>query len=259
MKSSEASPERVYRNPPVVEALCEVHFAPEDWDEEIPNKLYEKIKEDFPKQQLREFREAHVTVSENNETATTTVKELPNWTVFLTESQDRLIQVSETILTFNQLQPYRPFSEWKEQFFNTFSLYKDLAPSRRIENIDVRYINRIEIPAGEIDLEHYFLIKPTLPAGCGETQGPFLIKVTIPQPDDTNFLMVTFQTTRQDEASEEIQPFVLDLHIRILIDEKAERVDIDNLVEDAHSRIIRAFEGSITDNLRELFDSGDKV
>ena len=100
---------------------------------------------------------------------------------------------------------------------------------------------------------------PTLPAGCGETQGPFLTNFTIPQPDDTNFLMVTFQTTRQDETTEAIQPFVLDLHIRIQIDEKAEKVDIENLVEDAHSRITKAFEGSITDHLRQLFDSGDQT
>ena len=236
-----------------------MHFAPEDWDDKIPNKLYEKIKEDFPKQQLREFREAHVTVSEDNETTTTKVRVLPNWTVFLTESQDRLIQVSETILTFNQLPPYRPFSEWKEYFFNAFSICKNLAPSRRIESVDVRYINRIEIPATEIDLEHYFTIMPTLPAAYGEIQGPFLIKCTIPQPDDNNFLMVNFQTTKQDETTEEIQPFVLDLHIRILIDEKVDKVDIENLVEDAHTRITRAFEGSITDNLRQLFDSGDQT
>ena len=259
MNSSEASSERVYRNPPVVEALCEVHFAPEDWDDNIPDKLYEEIKEDFPKRQLREFREAHVIVSENDETATSEVKVLPNWTVFLTESQDRLIQVSETILTFNQLPPYRPFSEWKEYFFNAFSICKNLAPCRKIKNVDVRYINRIEIPATETDLETYFKIMPVLPAGCGETQGPFLIKCTIPQPDDTNFLMVTFQTTRQDETAEEIQPFVLDLHIRILVNEKADKVDVENLVEDAHTRITRAFEGSITDILRQLFDSGDQT
>ena len=259
MNSSEASPERVYRNPPVVEALCEVHFAPEDWVDSIPDKLYERIKEDFPRRQLREFREAHVTVSENDATATTEMRELPHWTVFLTESQDRLIQVSETILTFNQLPPYRPFSEWKDYFFNAFSICKNLAPIRKVKNIDVRYINRFEIPARKLNLEHYFTIMPTLPAECGETQGPFLIKCTIPQPDDSNFLMVTFQTIKPDETAEAAQAFVLDLHVRSLIDEQATKVDIENLVEDAHIRIATAFEGSITDKLRQVFDTGDQI
>ena len=71
--------------------------------------------------------------------------------------------------------------------------------------------------------------------------------------------MVTFQTIKPDETAEAAQAFVLDLHVRSLIDEQATKVDIENLVEDAHIRIATAFEGSITDKLRQVFDTGDQI
>ena len=258
MNSFETTQERTYHNPPVVEALCEAHFAPEGWDDNVPNKLFEAIGAEFPKRQLRTFHEAQVTISEINTTATATtdVKDLPSWVVFLTESQDKLIQVSETILTFNQLSPYLPFSEWKEYFFNAFSICKNLAPSRKVENLAVRYINHIEIPATEFPLDDYFTIMPTLPPGCGETQGPFIMKCSVPQPDDSNFLMITFRTLEPDETTKNKQTFLLDLHKLVSINKEMNDVDLRGCVEAAHKDITIAFEGSITDKTRNLFNAG---
>ncbi|RMH08650.1 MAG: hypothetical protein D6704_02710 [Nitrospirae bacterium] len=44
-------PERRYRKPPVIEALCEIYFAGSSWDETIPGAFYQQIKDDYPKKQ----------------------------------------------------------------------------------------------------------------------------------------------------------------------------------------------------------------
>lgn len=43
---------RKYRNPPLIEALCEFQFVPtQPWDLTIPGFFYEKVKNDFPAKQ----------------------------------------------------------------------------------------------------------------------------------------------------------------------------------------------------------------
>ncbi len=50
--------ERSYREPPVVEALCEIYFADSTWDDTVPGTFYEEIKDEFPVKRRREAREA---------------------------------------------------------------------------------------------------------------------------------------------------------------------------------------------------------
>ena len=253
--SSGTSLQRVYQNPPVVEALCEVHFASGNWDESIPERLYQEIKDDFPKRQMREFREANVTVSEDDD-PTTEVRKLPSWFMFFTESQDQLIQVSETIFVFNQLTPYRPFLEWKDNLVDAYSKYRELAPPQRANRIDVRYINRIEIPATQFSTDDYFTIAPVIPADSGNRLGPFLIQYALPQPGENHLLIITFRTLEADESSENHQQFLFDLHDQMQIDKEVNEIDLEAHVEAVHEVVTKAFEGSITDNLRRLFEPG---
>ncbi len=37
-----------YKNPPVVEALCEFFFSGSKWDSTIPGMFFDKIKQDYP-------------------------------------------------------------------------------------------------------------------------------------------------------------------------------------------------------------------
>ena len=253
--ASEASPERVYPNPPVVEALCEVFFASTSWDDSTPDRFYEEFKEEFPKRQKRTFNEARVTV-DNNE-AVTEVIPLQTWDVFLTESEDQLIQISDKHISFNQLKPYRPFLEWEDYFHDALSTYHELTSPQVVERLGVRYINQIEISGRRITLEDYFTIFPVLPKGSGDVHGPFLIKCNIPQSAENYLLTLIFSTMEPDETIADKQRFVLDLHEQVLIGKDFEDVDLESHIRIAHEDVVRAFEGSITDNLRKLFDAGE--
>ena len=255
MKFSEASPERVYLNPPVVEALCEVFFTSTSWDESTPGKFFEEFKVEFPKRQKRSFNEARVTV-ENDEPVAEVIQ-LPTWEVFLTESEDRLIQISDKHITFNQFKPYRAFLEWENFFYDALSVYEELTSPQVIERLGVRYINQIEIPGQRITMEDYFTIFPVLPKGSGGVHGPFLIKCDIPQSDKNHLLTMIFSTIEPDETITDKQFFLLDLQVRMLIGKRLDEVELKNQIRLAHESVVNAFEGSIKDNLRTLFDKGD--
>ena len=255
MKSSEASPERVYLNPPVVEALCEVFFTSTSWDDSTPDRFFEEFKVEFPKRQKRIFNEARVTV--DNDEAVAEVTQLPTWEVFLTESEDRLIQISDKHITFNQLKPYRPFGEWENHFYDALSVYKELTSPQVIERLGVRYINKIEIPGRRITMEEYFTIFPVLPKGSEGFHGPFMIRCNIPQSAENHVLTMIFSTIEPDETIADKQFFLLDLQVQMLIGKHLDEVELKNQIRLAHESAVNAFEGSITDNLRTLFDRGD--
>ncbi|MBI4566163.1 MAG: TIGR04255 family protein [Planctomycetes bacterium] len=51
---------RKYRNPPVIEALCEIYFAESAWDDTIPGRFYERVRDRFPSTKQIEIHEAEV-------------------------------------------------------------------------------------------------------------------------------------------------------------------------------------------------------
>jgi len=50
-----------YKNPPIVEALCEFQFVPgQPWDITIAGMLYERIKDEFPIKQQHAEVQIHI-------------------------------------------------------------------------------------------------------------------------------------------------------------------------------------------------------
>ena len=51
---------RAYKNPPVVEALAELHFEGSTWDITAPGSFYEQVKRSYPKKEQVEQVEFEV-------------------------------------------------------------------------------------------------------------------------------------------------------------------------------------------------------
>ena len=53
---------RKYRNPPIIEAVCEFRLAPDSkWDLTIPGLVYEKVSKEFPNKEQRLIQEVEIT------------------------------------------------------------------------------------------------------------------------------------------------------------------------------------------------------
>ncbi len=244
--------QRNYQKPPVVEALCEIYFRGSMWDDTIPGIFYEKVKQAFPKKQQREVQQAQITLE--RETATAGVQRLPSWIQFVSERGDRVIQIAENLLVVNQLRPYHHFSEWELVVYNALELYKEIAEPQKVDRCGIRYINRIEIPGTQVAMEDYFMIYPQLPESLGKTHGPFLVRVEIPQTEQAHVVLITFGTSTPRQSMDKKQVFLLDLYDIFTPDTSSDGIELRREIQRAHDNVVMAFEDSITDQLRKLFN-----
>ena len=252
---------RSYRNPPIVEALCEVYFSGASWDDTLPEKFFEEVKQNFPIKEVRPKHKAEITLGEAG-AATTDVQTLPSTFQFLNEEGHRIIQVSDNLLVVNQLRPYCHFEEWEEQFYEAFDIYKKLASPDKIERIGLRYINRFELPASpekSIFMADYFTIFPTVPQSLGKSHGPFLVRVQVPQNNDRHTLLIVFGTEDVPPTDEEKQAFMLDIYDMVSLDIEPDKKKLCAEVRLAHENVVKTFEDSITNPLRELLGIKEKT
>lgn len=145
---------RRYRNPPVIEALCEFRFEPgQPWDLAVPGLVYEKIRDDFPKRRQARVLEARITArpSEVGQEILTTDR-----MQFLRKDEKALIQVGRDLLAVNHLRPYPSWQAFLPLIRQGLSAYREAAHPSGLSRVGLRYINRIEIPGPSIKLEDYF-------------------------------------------------------------------------------------------------------
>jgi uncharacterized protein (TIGR04255 family) len=221
------------------------------WDDTVPGQFYDQIKEDFPIKRQRENQEAQVVLSTAGE-ASAGVKRLPPWMQFVTADESRLIQIGQDVLVVNQLRPYPHFEEWEPRIYSSLDTYRKFANPKGIARLGLRYINRVVIPQTQIRMEDYFTVYPQLPKAMGDMHGRFMIRVDLPSQQGNHGVLITFGSAPAENAGEIAH--LLDLY-DIFKPENSLAFDaVDGQIKLAHQNIEAAFEGSITDKLRSLFE-----
>lgn len=250
-------PERKYKKPPVIEALCEIYFADSTWDDTIPGLFYEQVKVDFPIKRQRKIQQAEFALGPDE--AKAGLRQLPPWMQFVSDEKHRMLQIAQNLLVVNQLPPYPHFEEWELEVVRALGIYKELALPKKVERLGLRYMNRVAIPGERIRMEEYFTIYPNLPSSLGDTHGPFMVGVEIPQPAQDHTLLIRFSTAPAPVPSTEpaMQTFMLDFYDVLRVNRIMDEIDFEKEIRQAHRNIVMAFEGSITDLLRELFELED--
>ncbi len=240
-----------YRNPPVVEALCQFQFIPtRTWDMTIPGLMYEKTKSKFPHRQQRigiglQFRQTETGVEHKIEPAPPRVQ-------FYAKDRTSLIQIGPDLLAVNQLRPYPTWARFKPKILYSLQMYQKVANPKGFKLIGLRYINKIKIPAKTIEMSDYFKIYPAIPDNLPQTHSTFISRVEIPYMDERDRMLLTL-ASEPSEAKDTLL-LVLDIDY-IMLKPEAVRINASaKWIEQAHSAIETAFESSITDKTRALFD-----
>jgi uncharacterized protein (TIGR04255 family) len=244
-------PERRYRKPPVVEALCEIYLADSAWDETVPGAFYEQVKDEFPQKRQREIQRAEISLGASE--ATAGVRRMPPWMQFVSEAKHRMIQIAKDLLVVNQLCPYPHFAEWEPEVYQALGIYRELALPKKVSRLGLRYINRVVIPEERVRMEDYFTIYPNLPPRLGNLHGSFMVRVEVPRLEQGQ-LVITFGTAPSPDPGQVQQAFMLDFYDILPINESIDAVDFKKEIQRAHDNIAVAFEDSITDRLRSLFE-----
>ena len=243
---------RKYKKPPVVEALCELFFEGSEWDDTVMGRFYDRVKEKFPQRRQVDLPEAQFTFSNQGRSAAG-IQRLPPQMQFLSEDGSSLLQLRQDLLVVNQLQPYPNFEIWEPNIYWALKIYREMTKPKGIQRIGFRYINRIVIPHAPVRMEDYFNIYPQLPKQTGDVHGAFMIRVELPCQQKGHAIFVTFATAPPDQPGQVAH--LLDLYGIFQAEKPLNEHEAQAEIRTAHGNVVEtAFEGSITERLRTLFE-----
>jgi len=239
-----------YKNPPIVEAVCEFQFIPgQPWDITIPGIIYEKIKDRFPEKKQQMGIELGIKPREAQ--LESKIEMLPARMQFLRSDKKALIQVGLDLLVVNHLIPYPRWENFKPIILENFKVYLQVAKPSGIRRIGLRYINKIDFESSEVELESYFKFYPKLASDLPQVYETFIARVEIPYEEGRDRLILSLATAVPEKPG--IVSIILDLDYAMVKPKTVPLDDIETWIEKAHTKLESAFEACITDKCRKLF------
>ncbi len=249
------SSRRRYRNPPIIEAVCEFHFAPGlDWDPTLPGKLHAELSNDYPgtprHQQSVElgvqFREG----SPHN----FRFGEGPRKVQLITKDEKRIVGVGPNVLSVHMLRPYQDphdsdeigWDKFRPRISRALDAYWGVAQPQGVTRIGIKYINKLVVP-GEVATGKKYL-RCALPEVDGLPNHLVNLMSHVEYAYRDGVKLVLSQGTVENG-------FILDIDVIWESHDALARENTDALIDDLRTRERQVFEAVITDKARGLFDA----
>lgn len=163
-----------------------------------------------------------------------------------------LVQVGLRLLVVNALKPYPHWKGFKPRIAMVWKILQNTVEVQGLERIGLRYINRIELPAQNVELNEYFEFYPFMGSRLPRHATSFLVGVEFSYADDRDRCRVQLIPI-PPLGGEGKAAFMLDLDYFLVRSRDVAPTDVLNWIEEAHSRVEEVFEGCITDKLRGMF------
>jgi uncharacterized protein (TIGR04255 family) len=242
---------RIYRVPPLVEAVCELGFDSEqDWDWTIPGLLYERIQAEFPAKEQRNVLEVQFEARPGDDVKQNVKGGIARMR-FLRSDGSALVQVGPNMLSISHLRPYRDWPTFRDIIDRVLEHYRAVADPEQITKVGLRYINRLEIPEASFQIEDYLTAVPVVPDPVPQEFGPFSMQVLIPLRDIDAGMLIR---TGSIEPVGGKTALLLDMDV---ITRPGAALDFGGLgdwMDKAHTAIEATFEACLGPRARELFD-----
>ncbi len=241
----------VYKNSPIVEAICEFRFDPSsEWDLTIPGLLYPKLEDDFPTRRGRTTGNIQIQ-DDRAELSRTDIAQ------FFSEDEKAFVQVYPHTLSVNVLTPYPSWKKFGSWISDAYSKYIQLAEPKGISRIGLRYINVITLRnvEGALSINDYLKIGPTGPPEYSDTVSSFNMTMEFDHEGERDRLRVALSSVPSEQEGE--VKLRLDLDYYLNEPNSVELGSVTEWVEAAHAHVEDTFEASIHDKLRDRFNLED--
>jgi len=237
-----------YEDPPIQEAVCEFHFEERtSWDSTYPGLIYSELKDTFPE---KRSAKAHGIGIEAKASAPRVHSE--ERTRFFREDEQALVQIGPQFLSANRLAPYESWEEFLEVIEAGYSTYREVVKPDGMERMNLRYVNRIEIEAEELDLSKYFNLGLRTGEDLPDTYFSFIAGFASECADGRDTLRV--QMTSAETDRDGVVGILLDLQYSLRDPHSINLGEVFEWLNTAHEEIETAFEASIQNSLRRHFE-----
>jgi len=241
---------RKYKNPPAIEVLFEIYFSEMQSNLTLFGDFYQKNKNNYPRQeQLR-----NVGFEMNFLPGAIQTKQINqgNMMRFSSDDNSRLVQISQDLLTVNKLKPYLGYEPFKENVQNVLHSYLELAKPKYSERIGMRYIDRIQIPEENFELNKYFNFSLNFANEEFLSINGISFKIQLTPKHKTHQLFITLNSVISSEEGK--SEFILDTYDILKLQKEVNEDYILSILDEAHENIEYVFEAVITDSARNLFE-----
>ncbi len=196
---------------PITEALIDIRVKSRTGASiEDVRPFFDRVKDEFTRVRTRRSFTGRISLNPTQPAQVETVQDEIEG--YLAESRDGIsvVQASTGGFTFSRLRPYESWEALRDRAKELWSIYQEVVAPSTVERIAVRYINRIEIPAGE-DFSTYFrttfVVAPELPQAVSN----FLLRIQLPFPSE-NALAIVTQTVSQPSTPGRV-PYIFDIDV----------------------------------------------
>lgn len=247
---------RIYKTPPIIEAVCVIHFAPgNDWDLTFPALFYAKVRHEYdgkPREQRLlnvEPNPKDVPLSTGGSVA---VNEITR-TQFMTKDEKRVIGVYRDDMAVSVLRPYPGWEVFRPAIKQALDVYDEIVKPKGVRRIGLRYINQVQIEGDMSQLLACFSNPPANLANAECRIENFTSRNEYVYIDEPIKVAVTLA-----RIVAPVGKFAALLDIDLVSDWPAEPLPLDQTmkkVDEFRRRERIVFESLITDRARALFDA----
>ena len=246
-----------YRNPPILEAVCEIEFAPTDdeWNISYPWLFYEKVKSIYtgaPREQKLVRLEPPPKGLPQKDASPFTVIEQSK-VQFPLADDTGLVAVGPNVFSAHVKQPYPGWNIFRSRIAEALKAYISVANPSGVRKIGLRYINQITIPVPQSNVADYFSVPPANVLPDELVIDNFLSRNEYIYQDEPIRVVLNFART---EAPPTESAYLLD--IDLVWQWPAETLPIAsamNKIDELRRRERIVFERLITNKTRGLFDA----
>ncbi|MDR3614694.1 MAG: TIGR04255 family protein [Candidatus Obscuribacterales bacterium] len=252
---------RKYKKPPVTEAACQLTFAGDPLiDIVLPGRLHAKIASFYsaPPKLIHEQ-----SLGFNQGIGLSGLSAPTQKIQFINSDHKRMFVVGPSTISVHDFAPYTGWEKFKPRIIRAFQDYEQVAGTRPIKQVGLRYINRIVLPASTTELKDYFKAMPERPerSEIPERISSLFTRFEFQYEDEPGFRGIVSLGNMANTENELGIPMFIDIDVVYapMPNENADQGLIEpshvtKFVEELRDKEYWLFESLITDKARELFE-----
>jgi uncharacterized protein (TIGR04255 family) len=240
--------DRLYRNPPITEAVIDIQVTPSD-NLTVLEQVHMGEEAHYP---VVEKLSAHTgEVVFGPEQAAATASSQPLGYLYRDADRIQVVQARKNGYTFSRLAPYPHWGFFSMEARRLWDKYRTAMYPTTITRVAVRYINRIDIPLPVKSFGDYLRTVPQLSPDLSEGLSGYFMQLVIPLTDIKCSGIIN--QTIIEPAKPDVVSVVLDIDIFRTIDLPDDEDQLWALLEELRYAKNKVFEACITDEARRLF------
>ena len=245
------SGQRHYLKAPITEALIELRTEP---TQALTQQMLRQVGESVASQYPRE-EELFQTVGQFEVRAGGTSASAQQSFIGFKRTnaeQTQVLQSRLNGLTFSRLAPYESWEPFRDETRRLWDIYREKIPPKAVVRLAVRYINRIDVPGGAVDLKEYLRTCPEVSPELPQQLDGFFMQLVLPFPELPGHALIN--QTIIPPPRDGVVSIVLDVDLYCSENVPQDEAGIWDFFETLHVRKNEVFEACITDSARKLFD-----